>query len=107
MNNAVAVRNVGGARRSFQVTVGVTSWVASGGSKPPPAPPRHYEDPAFPNKTAVACRELLGLCSTRSPWDALTWASGDYEFTVVADAGATVGETNEGDNTGTTVMNVP
>ena len=40
-------------------------------------------------------------------WDALVWPSGNYEFTVIADASGAVAETNEGDNTGGTVMNVP
>jgi hypothetical protein len=40
-------------------------------------------------------------------WDGLVWPSGNYEFTVVADAGGSVAETNEGDNSGGTVYAVP
>jgi hypothetical protein len=34
-------------------------------------------------------------------WDDIDWPSGSYVFEFVVDAGATVGETNEGNYTGT------
>jgi len=111
-HGTVSVRNVGSAAAGpFKVTVECNVVGRRGGCADPPrravAP---YEDPAFPNKLTVAVPGLAkGVVFNHKIafWDALVWASGDYEFTVVADAGSTVGETNEGDNTGTTVMNVP
>jgi len=108
----VSVRNVGSADAgAFKVTVECNVVGRRGGcADPPKGAAAPYEDVAFPNKLTVAVPALAkGKVFNHKIafWDALVWASGNYEFTVVADAGAVVGETNEGDNTGTTVMNVP
>ena len=109
----VFVRNIGSAPAGpFKVTVECNAVGRRGGCAPDPSPrdAAPYEDPAFPNKLTVSVPGLAkGAVFNHkiSFWNSLTWAPGDYQFTVVADAGATVGETNEGDNTGTTVMHVP
>jgi hypothetical protein len=108
----VSVRNTGTiAAGPFKVTVECNVVGRRGGCVDPPkesvAP---YEDAAFPNKLTVT---VPGLSAGQvfnhkiSFWDGLVWPSGNYEFTVVADAGGAVAETNEGDNSGGTVMGVP
>lgn len=108
----VSVRNTGSAAAGpFKVTVECNVVGRRGGCVDPPeravAP---YEDPAFPNKLTVTVPGLAAghvFSHKISFWDGLVWPSGNYEFTVVADAGGAVAETNEGDNTGGTVMGVP
>jgi hypothetical protein len=108
----VSVRNTGSAHAGpFKVTVECNAMGREGGCVDPPkdaAAP--YEDPAFPNKITVSVPGLAPghvFSHKLSFWDALVWPSGNYEFTVVADAGGAVAETNEGDNTGGTVYGVP
>jgi hypothetical protein len=108
----VSVRNTGSAAAgAFKVTVDCNVMGGEGGCADPgerAAAP--YEDPAFPNRLTVS---VPGLAPGHvfnhkiAFWDGLVWASGNYEFTVVADAGGVVAETNEGDNTGGTVLGVP
>lgn len=108
----VSVRNTGSAAAGpFKVTVECNVVGRRGGCVDPPkravAP---YEDPAFPNKLTVTVPGLAPghvFSHKISFWDGLVWPSGNYEFTVVADAGGSVAETNEGDNSGGTVMGVP
>ena len=108
----VSVRNTGSAAAGpFKVTVECNVVGRRGGCVDPPeravAP---YEDPAFPNKLTVAVPALAAghvFNHKISFWDGLVWPAGNYEFTVVADAGGAVAETNEGDNSGGTVMGVP
>ena len=108
----VSVRNTGSAHAGpFKVTVECNVMGRRGGCVDPPrdavAP---YEDPAFPDKMTVSVPGLAPghvFNHKLSFWDGLVWPSGNYEFTVVADAGGTVAETNEGDNTGGTVYGVP
>jgi hypothetical protein len=108
----VSVRNTGATGAGpFKVTVECNRMGGRGGcAEPRPEASAPYEDPAFPNKLTVAVPALAAghvFNHKIAFWDGLSWASGNYEFTVVADAGGTVAETNEGDNTGGTVMNVP
>ena len=108
----ISVRNTGSAAAGpFKVTVECNVMGRRGGCVDPPrgeAAP--YEDPAFPNKLTVS---VPGLAPGHvfnhkiAFWDALVWPSGNYEFIVVADAGGVVAETNEGDNSGGTVLGVP
>lgn len=108
----VSVRNTGSAPAGpFKVTVECNVMGRTGGC---PEIPRDaaavYEDALFPNKVTVSVPALaIGHVFNHklSFWDGLVWPSGNYEFTVVADAGAAVAETNEGDNTGGTVYAVP
>lgn len=112
LKGTVSVRNLGSAAAGpFKVTVECNAVGRRGGcAEPPKRAAAPYEDPAFPNKLTVAVPGLaVGHVFNHKIafWDALVWPSGSYEFTVVADAGAVVGETNEGDNTGTAVLTVP
>ena len=108
----VSVRNTGSAAAGpFKVTVDCNVMGGVGGcADPSERAAAPYEDPAFPNKLTVS---VPGLAPGHvfnhkiAFWDSLVWAAGNYEFTVVADAGGAVAETNEGDNTGGTVFGVP
>jgi len=108
----MSVRNTGSAPAGpFKVTVECSVMgERGGGAEPSPREAAPYDDGAFPNKLTVS---VSGLAPGHvfnhkiAFWDSLVWPSGNYEFTVVADAGGTVAETNEADNDGGTVMNVP
>jgi hypothetical protein len=108
----VSVRNTGSAAAGpFKVTVECNVVGRRGGcAEPSERAVAPYENPAFPNKLTVT---VPGLATGHvfnhkiSFWDGLVWPAGNYEFTVVADAGGAVAETNEGDNSGGTVMGVP
>jgi hypothetical protein len=107
----ISVRNTGSAAASpFKVTVECKNLAGGGCVEPPRGAAAAYEDPAFPNKLTVMAPGLsVGAVFNHKItfWDGLAWPTGNYEFTVVADAGGAVAETNEGDNIGGTVMNVP
>jgi hypothetical protein len=107
----VSVRNTGSADAGpFKVTVECKNLARGGCVDPPKGELAPYTDAAFPNKLTVSVPSLgAGAVFNHKIafWDALVWPSGNYEFTVVADAGATVNETNEADNSGGTVMGVP
>ena len=69
-----------------------------------------YTDGAYPNKITVSVPGLMpgNVYNHKIAfWDSLVWRSGNYEFTVVADAANTVAETDETDNSGGTVFGVP
>lgn len=107
----ISVRNTGSAAAGpFKVTVECKNLGRGGCAEPPRGATAAYDDPAFPNKLTVL---VPGLATGHvfnhkiTFWDGLAWPSGNYEFTVIADAGGAVAETNEGDNSGGTVMNVP
>jgi hypothetical protein len=108
----ISVRNTGPvAAGPFKVTVECNAMGKKGGcAEPPKGAAVAYIDGAFPNKFRVLAPNLAPgavFSHKLSFWDALVWSSGNYEFTVVADASGLVAEVNEGDNTGGTVMNVP
>ncbi len=103
----ISVRNTGTvAAGPFKVTVECKTKCAD----PAPADAAPYTDGAFPNKITVS---VPGLSPGHvynhkiAFWDSLVWRSGNYEFTVVADAANTVAETDETDNSGGTVFGVP
>lgn len=103
----ISVRNTGTvAAGPFKVTV----ECAANCAEPAPADVAAYTDAAFVNKLTVS---VPGLSPGHvynhkiAFWDSLVWRSGNFEFTVVADAANTVAETNEADNTGGTVFGVP
>jgi hypothetical protein len=103
----ISVRNTGTvAAGPFKVTVACSASCA----EPSPADAAPYTDAAFPNKLTVSVRGLSpGHVYNHKVafWNNLVWPSGNYEFTVTADAGGTVAETDESDNTGGTVMGIP
>ncbi|MCE9522251.1 MAG: hypothetical protein K8S25_07445 [Alphaproteobacteria bacterium] len=107
----ISVRNTGSAAAGpFKVTVECKNLGGGGCVEPPARAVAPYEDPAFPNKLTVTVPGLaVGHVFNHKIafWDGLVWPAGNYEFTVVADAGSAVAETNEGDNSGGTVLNVP
>ena len=107
----ISVRNTGSvAAGPFKVTVECKNLGRGGCAEPPRGAAAAYDDPAFPNKLTILVPGLAtGHVSNHKIafWDGLAWPSGNYEFTVIADAGGAVAETNEGDNSGGTVMNVP
>jgi hypothetical protein len=112
LKGTVSVRNTGSADAdAFKVTVECNVVGRRGGCvDPPKGAAAPYEDAAFPNKLTVSVPSLAAghvFNHKIAFWDGLVWPSGNYEFTVVADAGAAVAETNEGDNSGGTVMGVP
>jgi hypothetical protein len=112
LKGTVSVRNTGSANAGpFKVTVECNVVGRRGGcAEPPKGAVAAYEVPAFPNKLTVSVASLApGSVFNHKItfWDALVWPSGNYEFTVIADAGAAVAETNEADNSGGTVMGVP
>jgi hypothetical protein len=103
----ISVRNTGTvAAGPFKVTVACSASCA----EPAAADSAVYEDAAFPNKLTVS---VPGLSPGHvynhkiAFWDSLVWRSGNYEFTVVADAASAVAETDETDNSGGTVFGVP
>ncbi len=108
----ISVRNTGSAVAGpFKITVKCNVVGRTGGcAEPPERAVAAYEDPAFPNKLTVTAPGLSpGQVFNHkiSFWDGVVWPSGNYEFTVVADAAGAVAETNESDNSGGTVMGVP
>jgi len=107
----ISVRNTGTiAAGPFKVTVECKNLGKGSCVDPPEDAVAPYEDAAFPNKLTVTAPGLAPgnvFNHKISFWDGLVWPSGNYEFTVVADAGGAVAETNEGDNSGGTVMGVP
>ncbi|HSG95299.1 MAG TPA: CARDB domain-containing protein, partial [Afifellaceae bacterium] len=67
-------------------------------------------NPAYPNAVVIAVPALaMGkVYSFKLPfWNGLVWPSGNFRFTVTADAGGIVAETNEGNNQKAAVMTVP
>ncbi|NOT40838.1 MAG: hypothetical protein HOP13_10120 [Alphaproteobacteria bacterium] len=103
----ISVRNTGTvAAGPFKVTVECNTSCA----EPSLADAAAYTDAAFPDRLTVS---VPGLSPGHvynhkiAFWDSLVWRSGNYEFTVVADAANTVAETNEADNSGGTVFGVP
>lgn len=103
----ISVRNTGTvAAGPFKVTVECNTSCA----EPSPADAAPYTDAVFPNKLTVSVPGLSPghvYSHKIAFWDSLVWRSGNYEFTVVADAANTVAETNEADNDGGTVFGVP
>ena len=86
--------------------------VGRGGGCPDPAPAAAapYMMPAFPNKVAIAVKPLKpGEIFTHAIafFPGLVFPSGRYSFTIVADAGFSVGESNEGNNVVVRLKNVP
>lgn len=107
----VSVRNTGSADAGpFKVTVECKNLGRGSCVDPPKGELPPYTDGAFPNKLTVSVPSLQAghvFNHKIAFWDALVWPSGNYEFTVVADAANTVAETNEADNSGGTVYGVP
>ncbi len=98
----VAVKNIGNATagRSF-VTISCATSVPGGCPDPAPALAAPYENAAFPNKATVKMGKIAPgsqQAHTIAFFGSLVFAPGTYWFTVCADAGDHVVESNEGDN---------
>jgi len=109
VHGAVSIRNAGTAPSQ----PGVATVVCQPLTRSPCAESpglAEYTNPAFPNAAVVAIPSIPpGHVHTAyfGFWNGLSWASGNYQFTITADAGGSTGETNEGNNVGQHVMNVP
>lgn len=111
-HGVVSVRNVGAAAsQPSVVTVNCHLPGEEGGCVDIPAALiAAYENPAYPNRLVVnvpAIQPGHVYNHTLTFWDDVTWPSGTYQFDYVADAGASNGESNEGNNTGSHTWIVP
>ena len=111
-HGVIAVRNVGSAASvPSVVTVNCHQPGLEGGCADlPPRCEARYTNPAFPNVLVVNVPALApGHVHNHNMacWRALTWPTGQYVFEFTADASATNAESNEGNNTGSHVWNVP
>jgi hypothetical protein len=111
-HGVVSVRNTGDAiAPASVVTINCHKPGMEGGCTDiPPAFVAAYTNPAYPNRLVVNVPRLTPgrvYNHTLPFWGAMVWAPGTYNFDYVADAGATVAESNEANNTGTYVKNVP
>jgi CARDB len=108
----VSVRNTGASTAGPSVvTINCHKPAMVGGCVDIPAVyvPR-YTNPAYPNRLVVRVPRIAAghvYNHTLPFWGSMVWPSGTYDFDFVADAGATVAESNEANNTGTYVKVVP
>lgn len=111
-NGRVNLRNVGTKSSSKSVVTIVCQKISGRGSCPEPNPKlvKKYENPAFPNAATV---KFGGIKAGKSKnhvlnfWPTLAFAPGQYRFTLIADAGNSNGESNEGNNTTVVIKTVP
>lgn len=105
-NGVVRVKNVGVAKAGPSVvTIECNKLGAGGGGCPEAAGLAAYEDPAYPNKAVIQVPALKpGKTFTHKLgfWDSLSFGPGTYRFTVIADDGNKIAESNEGNNTALT-----
>jgi hypothetical protein len=111
-HGAVSVRNAGAAASAPSIATVNCHLPGQEGGCPeiPAAALAAYTNPAYPNRLVVNIPAIpAGHVRTHylSFWDDLDWPSGSYQFDFVVDAGGTVGETNEGNNTGSHTWVVP
>jgi hypothetical protein len=104
-HGVVSVRNAGAAASPPSVVTVNCHLPGQEGGCPdiPPALIAAYEDPAYPNRLVVQVPAIQPghvYNHTLTFWDDVTWPAGAYQFDYVADAGAAVAESNEGNNTG-------
>jgi hypothetical protein len=107
LQGGVSVRNAGSADSGPSVATVVCQKVGGkGGCAESPAL-KKYENAAYPNALVVdvpAVKAGHVYTHTLPFWNSLKWEKGTYQFTVTADAGKQVGETNEGNNVGVSQM---
>ena len=109
LKGTVSIRNAGSAAAGASVATVVCTKIGGGGCAESPAMAR-FANPAYPDAIVVAIPALaIGkVHSFKLPfWNALVWPAGKFRFTVTADAGGAVAETNEGNNQKAAVMTVP
>lgn len=106
LNGGVSVRNAGAAGSGPSVVTVVCEKVGGGSCAESPAL-KQYENAAYPNALVVNVPALAAghVHSHTLPfWKSLKWGPGTYQFTVTADAGKQVAESNEGNNVGVASM---
>jgi len=112
-HGVVSVRNTGtSASLPSVVTINCHRPGQEGGCEDIPGPYiAQYTNAAYPNRLVVNVPAIQPghVYNHNLPfWDAMDWPSGEaFQFDYVADAGATNNESNEGNNTGSYVWNVP
>jgi hypothetical protein len=111
-HGVVSVRNAGSAASPASIATVNCHLPGQEGGCPeiPAAAVAPYENPAYPNRVVVNIPAIpAGHVHSHNLtfWDEVDWPSGSYVFEFVVDAGATVGETNEGNNTGSHTWVVP
>ena len=111
-HGVVSVRNVGSAASAPSiVTVNCHQPGQAGGCADiPERYLRAYTDPGYPNMLVVhvpAIQPGHVYNHTLAFWNALSWASGSYQFDFNVDASNTNAETNEANNTGSHVWVIP
>jgi hypothetical protein len=107
LNGAVSIRNTGTAAAGASVATVVCQKIVGAGSCADSPALKKYENAAYPNALVVNVPAIqAGQVYTHSLpfWNSLKWDPGTYQFTVTADAGKQVNETNEGNNVGTAQM---
>jgi hypothetical protein len=106
LQGTVSVRNTGSADAGAFVVTAQCQKQGGGGCA------EHrgmaaYNDPMYPGRLVVNVSGLQKgkVFNHKLPfWNDLDWQPGNYNFVIEADAGKTVGETNEGNNIGGAVL---
>ncbi len=115
MNGHVEVKNIGtcpAGPSKLTLDCHKQGHVGPGGgcADLPPTVAAVYNDPAFPDKGTIAVPALApgaAFNHTLSFWGSLKWTSGKFDFKAMADAANVVAESNEANNTATSVLTVP
>ena len=112
LTGTVSIKNFGPGPAAASIATLVCQKVGAepGGHCPDPGPIPEFTDAAYPNAVVVHVPALAAghVYNLKLPfWNALVWPSGSYTLTLTADAGATVAETNEGNNVGVANKLVP
>jgi hypothetical protein len=109
LQGTVSVRNAGAAAAGPSIVTVVCKKLGGGACAESPAMAR-FTNPAYPDAIVVAVPALTvgKVYNFKLPfWGALVWPAGKFRFTVRADAGGTIAETNEGNNKKSAVMTKP
>ena len=111
-NGRVQLRNIGNKKSKKALVTIVCKKISGRGSCPDPDPKKvaKYLNPAFPNAAVVKFGPIKPGKSKNHVlkfWSGLVFASGKYQFTLVADASNTNLESNEANNTTIVIKTVP
>lgn len=112
LTGTVSVKNFGPGPAAASIATLVCQKVGAepGGHCPDPGRIPEFTDGAYPNAVVVHVPPLAAghVFNFKLPfWGSLVWSSGSYNLTLTVDAGATVAETNEGNNVGVANKVVP
>lgn len=111
-HGAISVNNAGSADSAASIVTVNCHLPGQEGGCPeiPAAALPAYTNAAYPNRLVINMPAIeQGHTETHylSFWDDIDWPSGSYVFEFVVDAAGTIGETNEGNNTGEHTWVVP